>query len=277
MAVYTFSVIETNLVGDTGVIIKEDSATNGMALLLNSLGDTNYIIDQLCLWTDNKLQLDNLIFVDDVDPNGNVTSYPFVPFIDSNSLQNQCCFNFNDHKFDQNTRLRYDIKGFTNLRLSFKMSTNSKLSISEKIKEIAGDEFEAIKTDIGQIEPEEKTGWDKAEPSKGKEPEEKGGGGAKPANDNILKMQDNLDIPLEVVFDLMKKEDLLKVTIDESFVKKQIDIGTVSPGAPLPTMKTIIKKPKTYKYDNQMVTIIVLGAVGVWLLSGRPDLKQVLK
>lgn len=275
MATYTFTVIESNLLGDTGVTIKEESAQDGMALLLNSLGNTNYEITSLCLWTDNPKQLDNIVFVDDIDANGNITSIPFIPYIDSNALQNRACIDLTGFKLNVNTKINYQIEGNTNIKMTFNLATNKELSTPKLIQEITGvDEIKDLRSKLGQVEPDESSGWDKVKPSEGKEPEEKGGGEAKPANDNVLSMQENLEKPMEQVWNALKKEDILALKADETYLNKQkvLQSGDVVTKKTDQEVAKIVKTIPKYNYDSEIVTLVVLGAIGLWIVSGRPNI-----
>lgn len=274
MATYTFSAVETNVIGDSGVTIKEESTEGSLNLLLNSIGNTNYLIDSVCIWTDNPSQLDKVLFMDDIEVNGNIKSLTFIPYLDSKILQRQFCIDFSEYggiKLNENTKFNYDILGNTNLTITFNITTNKILSIPNLIKSETGiDEFEDTREKMGVIEPEELSGFEKPKISEGDEPEEQKKAEAKANASQVTSFQESALDPLTKIWGENEKGEILSPKPDPKFALMQEEIdGKLTP----PEISLLKMAPKEfYKIKSNKVLLIALGALGIWFISGKQTL-----
>jgi hypothetical protein len=274
--IYTFTTIETNLIGSSGVTLKEQNTQDGMSMLLGSLGSTSYTVSRICVWADNPNQLENIIFIDDIDANGNVVSVPMIPYLDSKQLQNQCCFDLSGYMLTVNSKIGYQIKGETTLRLSFTVETSKALSTGIQIQEITGvNEIKDVREKLGQTEPEEKSGWNEIKPSTGKEPGEKTQG----KSDNVVMTQESLQQEITQAWPSEKLEDLYAPESSPIYTDKQEGMDKVvekyEEKAPVQEKINLITK---HSYNSNAILILIGGAIGIWLLSGKPNvIKSITK
>lgn len=139
MAVLTFTKIEENLIGDTGIVAA--AQTSDLNSFLASTGGEKYILSSLNLVTDNPDQIREPITIKKDDPDGNSTSV--VKVIQLDSYQRNLNINnypLGDVQFDADTKFEYRILG--NTQVKFTLNFNSKvrklLSNAEELKEAIG-------------------------------------------------------------------------------------------------------------------------------------------
>ncbi|MDD5358429.1 MAG: hypothetical protein PHX80_04730 [Candidatus Nanoarchaeia archaeon] len=121
MAVYNWSVIETNLVGNTDVTIVENNINNGMQMLLNSIATRKFRIKTVKIWTTNEYQLDEPIGFTKKDAHGNRSTDWITPVRDLYALQNQYDLKAKNVELTEETEVEYNILPSTVVEMKFKM------------------------------------------------------------------------------------------------------------------------------------------------------------
>jgi hypothetical protein len=118
MAVYAFSIIESNLVGNTPVTIQENSTPNGMALLLNNVGNEKYLMRGVKIWSSNPDQLNQEITLITNDPNGNRTEKRYTPDVDSYSFISKLDVSTKGYHLDGDSQMLYTILPNTEVKMT---------------------------------------------------------------------------------------------------------------------------------------------------------------
>jgi hypothetical protein len=121
MAVYNWTLIESNLVGNTDVTIVENNINNGMQMLLNSISTRKYKIKTLKIWSTSEFQLDEPVGFTKKDAHGNRTTDWLTPIRDLYALQNQYDLKTKNIELTEETEMEYNILPSTTVELKFKM------------------------------------------------------------------------------------------------------------------------------------------------------------
>jgi len=133
--IYNFSIIETDLIGNTPVTIQENSAPNGMALLLNNTGNEKYLMIGLKLWSDNIDQLTQEITLITNDPNGNRTEKRYTPDLDKYAFMSKLDVSTKGYHLDGNSQMLYNILPNTQVKLT--VSTDDSKNVQANLSNLA--------------------------------------------------------------------------------------------------------------------------------------------
>lgn len=249
MAVYIPVIVEENIVGDTPILVREDGASDGMALLLNTLAETKYLITGVTLWSSNISQLSNPVVISTVEANGNIKQKAFTPGVDNYQYQNKVLVDTEGWELDQFTRLNYKIEPNTVLRMSFNTFTNKDLSLSDTLDDITGEYgiLEDVKDELEFNELEEFSDFY-----------------IKPVDDSMNEPEELKNIPkLAIEYDDELPESIKKAAFDRLKSQKK----------PAKTEnKTLVRT----SYDVDFVVILAIAAPIV-LLASKKGLKSAFK
>jgi hypothetical protein len=119
--VYSFSIIEANLVGNSNVTIQE-STDNGMALLLNNIGNEKYVMDSLKIWSSNPDQIQQGFILVKSGADGNITNKALTPDVDSYSFQGKVDLPTDGYELDGDSKIIYTVLPNTILKLTVSVS-----------------------------------------------------------------------------------------------------------------------------------------------------------
>jgi hypothetical protein len=139
MAIYTPVIVEENIIGDTPVLIREDSASDGMALLLNTIAQTKYVLTGIKVWSSEPSQLTNPLTISRIPADGNVKTKVFTPELDNYQYQNKIEVNTEGFELDQFAKIDYTIEPQTVLRMTFVTFTSKELSLAKMLDELTGE------------------------------------------------------------------------------------------------------------------------------------------
>jgi hypothetical protein len=175
MAVYYSTVIDSNLLGDTGIKITETSSLNAF---INSLGQEKYIICSLNIWSDNELQLVEPIKLVKSGIEGNVIEDLKIPSVDSYQVINALNkIKVDNWQFDEDCRLDYAIRAYTIVKITLNLSceegAREMLSYPKILEELGAENvLKTVKEVLGFKEPDELPQWEPAPAETFKEVEE---------------------------------------------------------------------------------------------------------
>jgi hypothetical protein len=124
--VYTFSIIEANLIGNSNVTIQE-STDNGMALLLNNIGNEKYVMDSLKVWSSNPDQIQQGFILVKSGADGNITNNSLTPDVDSYSFQGKIDLPTDGYELDGDSKIIYTVLPNTVLKLTVSVSDKEKV------------------------------------------------------------------------------------------------------------------------------------------------------